>query len=216
MLGDKYRGKSAFAKAPCYSSTNQPSMRLGVPEKSSITFCQRSRNSQIILLNKARARMTEYSIPILLLTAKGLSINVINNINVGLCCHVSEKFDKPILHRQYFHANASYFTVSKALMVEGTEVRLASNSILEINQDTLIPGGTITQHPEVLTGPLQPFVIGCSLSSFRKLLFNWEGVPFGYPWESAQNFRRPFHPDTKVTLRQQPQSQHSNSRRGKV
>src|SRR5258708_30311188 len=53
--------------------------------------------------------------------------------------------------------NHSYFTASNGPTVEGTEVRLASNSILGINPDTLIPDGTFTEHPHVPAATLQPF-----------------------------------------------------------
>lgn len=58
--------------------------------------------------------------------------------------------------------NHSYFTVSDSPSVTGTELRLATNSILEVDPANLIPTGQIGSHPDIPSSSFTPFTIGDS------------------------------------------------------
>ena len=55
--------------------------------------------------------------------------------------------------------NHSYFTVSGNPTNVGTELRLATSSILEVNPDTLIPNGKIGPHADLPSGSFASITI---------------------------------------------------------
>lgn len=96
--------------------------------------------------------------------------------------------------------NHSYFTVSAPSTNTGTELRLATNSILEVNSDTLIPNGKIGQRPDLPSGAFAPITI----TDTEPIIDNCFVLTEDCSLDTRQSLLKPFaklyHPSTGLHL----------------
>lgn len=96
--------------------------------------------------------------------------------------------------------NHSYFTVSGNSTNAGTELRLATSSILEINPDTLIPNGKIGPHADLPSGSFAPITITHTEPVIDNCFVLDDDCPLDTRQKPLQPFARLYHPSTRLHL----------------
>ena len=96
--------------------------------------------------------------------------------------------------------NHSYFTVSANPTNTGTELRLATNSILGVNPNTLIPDGKIGPHPDLPSGSFAPITITDTEPVIDNCFVLDQNCPLDTRQRPLKPFARLYHPSTGLHL----------------
>lgn len=96
--------------------------------------------------------------------------------------------------------NHSYFTVSPNPTTTGTELAFATNSILEVDPDTLIPNGNLGSHPGLPSGSFVPTTITDAEPIIDHCFVLDENCPLDTRQRPLKPFARMYHPSTGLRL----------------
>ena len=96
--------------------------------------------------------------------------------------------------------NHAYFTVSANPTITGTQVRIATNKMLEVNPDNLIPNGKIAPHPDLPAQAFAPTTITDSEPVIDNCFVLEEACPLDTRQSPLKPYARLYHPSTGLHL----------------